>query len=94
MAHRFELYINGLELCNGYWELTDPADQRARFAADNRLRRASAKPEMELDESFLAALETGLPECAGVAMGLDRLLMLKLGSRNIQDVIAFPIERA
>ncbi|HAC28159.1 MAG TPA: EF-P lysine aminoacylase GenX, partial [Marinobacter hydrocarbonoclasticus] len=58
------------------------------------LRRASGKPEMALDEPFLAALETGLPECAGVAMGLDRLLMLKLGSRNIQDVIAFPIERA
>jgi lysyl-tRNA synthetase class 2 len=94
VAHRFELYINGLELCNGYWELTDPADQRARFAADNRLRRASGKPEMAIDDAFLAALDNGLPDCAGVALGLDRLLMLKLGSTDIRDVLAFPIERA
>ncbi|MDY6841959.1 MAG: EF-P lysine aminoacylase EpmA [Pseudomonadota bacterium] len=93
-AHRFELYIDGLELCNGYWELTDPKEQRLRFEADNQLRRRSGKPEMALDEAFLAALEQGLPECSGVALGLDRLLMLKLGAQDISEVLAFPFERA
>lgn len=94
VAHRFELYIRGLELCNGFWELTDPVEQRRRFEADNRVRRAAGLPEMELDEAFLAALEQGLPECAGVALGLDRLLMLRLGSRDIREVLAFPFDRA
>ncbi|WP_100638596.1 EF-P lysine aminoacylase EpmA [Marinobacter salexigens] len=94
VAHRFELYIDGIELCNGYWELTNAEEQRARFEADNRLRIADGKPEMEVDEAFLAAIEHGLPDCAGVALGLDRLLMLKVGTRNIADVQAFPIERA
>lgn len=94
VAHRFELYIDGLELCNGYWELTRADEQRARFEADNRLRKAAGKPEMGVDEAFLAALEHGLPDCAGVALGLDRLLMLKVGTRNIADVLAFPSERA
>ena len=94
VAHRFELYVDGLELCNGYWELTDPAEQRLRFEADNAQRRRSGKPEMELDEAFLAALERGLPECSGVALGLDRLLMLKLGVENIDEVLAFPFERS
>ena len=93
-AHRFELYINGLELCNGYWELTDPQEQRRRFEADNEQRRRSGKPEMALDEAFLAALGQGLPECSGVALGLDRLLMVKLGARDIREVLAFPFERA
>lgn len=94
VAHRFELYIDGLELCNGYWELADAAEQRRRFEADNRLRQASNKPAMEVDEAFLAAIESGLPDCAGVALGLDRLLMLKLGVRDIAQVLAFPFERA
>lgn len=94
VAHRFELYINGLELCNGYWELTDPDEQRRRFQADNRLRRASGKPEMAVDQAFLSALDEGLPACSGVALGLDRLLMLKVGTADIQDVLAFPLERA
>lgn len=93
-AHRFELYVDGLELCNGYWELTDPQEQRQRFEADNELRRHAGKPEMALDEAFLAALEQGLPECSGVALGLDRLLMLKLGVQDIGEVLAFPFERA
>ena len=93
-AHRFELYIDGLELCNGYWELTDPKEQRLRFEADNRLRRRSGKPEMAMDEAFLAGLEHGLPECSGVALGLDRLLMLKLGVQDISEVLAFPFDRA
>jgi lysyl-tRNA synthetase class 2 len=94
MAHRFELYIDGLELCNGYWELTDPQEQRRRFEADNEQRRRSGKPEMALDEAFLAALERGLPECSGVALGLDRLLMVKLGVEDIREVLAFPFCRA
>ncbi len=94
VAHRFELYIDGLELCNGYWELVDASEQRRRFEADNRLRQQSGKPGMALDEAFLDAVEAGLPDCAGVALGLDRLLMLKLGARDIAEVLAFPFERA
>ncbi len=94
VAHRFELYIGGLEICNGYWELTDAAEQRQRFAADNGQRRATGKPEMALDEAFIGALEAGLPDCSGVALGLDRLLMLKVGAKSIEEVLAFPIERA
>jgi len=94
VAHRFELYIDGLELCNGYWELTDAAEQRRRFAADNRLRQARAQATMEQDDAFLSAMDSGLPDCAGVALGLDRLLMLKLGVSSIDDVLAFPFARA
>lgn len=93
-AHRFELYVQGIELCNGYWELTDPAEQRRRFAVDNQIRRQSGKPEMATDTAFLGALEEGVPDCSGVALGLDRLLMLKLGTSDIADVLAFPFERA
>lgn len=94
VAHRFELYVRGIELCNGYWELTDPAEQRQRFEADNALRRQAGKREMAADSYLLAALASGLPDCAGVALGLDRLLMLKLGVEDIASVLAFPIERA
>lgn len=94
VAHRFELYIDGLELCNGYWELTDPAEQQRRFDADNGLRRASGKEQMPIDSHFLAALEAGLPACSGVALGLDRLLMLKVGASSIDEVLAFPADRA
>src|SRR5690554_2072409 len=94
VAHRFELYIDGLEICNGYWELTDPAEQRQRFGADNQQRKLSGKPEMALDEAFMAALEAGLPDCSGVALGLDRLLMLKVEANAIEEVLAFPVERA
>jgi lysyl-tRNA synthetase class 2 len=93
-AHRFELYINGLELCNGYWELTDAAEQRARFDSDNLARRRAGRPQMPVDESLLAAMAAGVPDCAGVALGLDRLLMLKLGLKDIAGVLAFPSERA
>lgn len=93
-AHRFELYVGGIELCNGYWELTDANEQRQRFEADNRIRRLAGKRQMSVDSALLAALDAGIPECAGVALGLDRLLMLKLGSNNIADVVAFPTEIA
>jgi lysyl-tRNA synthetase class 2 len=93
-AHRFELYVGGLELCNGYWELTDVAEQKARFEADNRARRQAGRPEMPIDHALLAAMAAGVPDCAGVALGLDRLLMLKLGLTDIAGVLAFPTERA
>ncbi|MGQ7274288.1 EF-P lysine aminoacylase EpmA [Marinobacter sp. V034] len=94
VAHRFELYLSGVELCNGYWELTDVAEQRRRFVADNRARRLAGKVEMPIDENLMAALDSGLPDCAGVALGLDRLLMCGLKKKAISDVMAFPIERA
>ena len=93
-AHRFELYVDGLELCNGYWELTDASEQEARFEADNRARQQAGRPQMPVDEALLAALEAGFPDCSGVALGLDRLLMLKLGARDITKVLSFPSERA
>lgn len=94
IAHRFELYVQGLELCNGYWELTDVDEQRRRFEDDNRRRQRLGKPVMAPDQKLLAALASSLPPCAGVALGLDRLLMLKLGKTSIREVVAFPVDRA
>lgn len=90
-AERFEVFACGLELANGYGELTDPAEQRARFEADRALRselRGSAYP---IDEDFLAALERGLPDCAGIALGVDRLAMLATGAARIEDVLWAPV---
>lgn len=89
VAQRFELYVDGIELANGYFELLDAAEQRRRFAADNTRRRKGGKPERPLDEYLLAAMESGLPSCAGVALGLDRLLMLVSGCSDIRQVLAF-----
>jgi len=94
VSARFELVIDGLEVANGYHELTDPVEQRERFANDRARRRAAGQADHAPDERLLAALAEGLPDCSGVALGLDRLLMLKLGTRRIADVIAFPIDRA
>jgi lysyl-tRNA synthetase class 2 len=94
IALRFELYHRGVELANGYHELTNLAEQRRRFAADNESRRQRGLPVNALDENLLAALEAGLPDCAGVALGFDRVLMLALGATNIDEVLAFPVERA
>jgi elongation factor P--(R)-beta-lysine ligase len=93
-AERFELYLEGMELANGFQELTDPAEQRCRFSADLQWRRALGMREPPLDEAFLAALGAGLPESAGVALGIDRLLMVLTGSDHIDQVLAFPVERA
>lgn len=93
-AARFELFIDGVELCNGFHELCDPVEQRARFDADNALRQAAGIPTMPVDGNLLAALESGLPDCAGVAVGFDRLIMLALGTTDIRDVLAFPVDRA
>ena len=86
VARRFELYFNGAELANGYHELTDAAEQRRRF-----VQEAGERP---MDENLLAALAHGMPECAGVAMGLDRLLMIICSTGNIADVLAFDWSRA
>ncbi|QFU77545.1 EF-P lysine aminoacylase GenX [Halioglobus maricola] len=88
VGHRFEAYVDGVELANGYWELSDPVEQRQRFNADNARRREYGLAERPLDEHLLAALESGLPDCAGVALGLDRLLMLVCGERDIRNVLA------
>ena len=94
VAERFELFVHGVELANGFHELTDPAEQRRRFERDLAARRERGLPEPPVDERFLAALEHGLPACAGVALGVDRLAMLAAGTDSIQDVIAFPTDRA
>lgn len=94
VAERFEVYYKGVELANGFRELTDAAEQRQRFERDNRKRASMGLPEQPIDENLLAALERGFPECAGVALGIDRLIMLALGAERISDVIAFPVDRA
>jgi lysyl-tRNA synthetase class 2 len=93
-ARRFELYGEGVELANGFHELASPAEQRARFERDNAERRRLGLPPAALDERLLAALEHGLPDCAGVALGFDRTLMLACGARHIEEVLAFPTSRA
>ncbi|MCK4608677.1 MAG: EF-P lysine aminoacylase GenX [Gammaproteobacteria bacterium] len=87
VAERFEVYIDGLELANGFHELGDAKEQRARFEADLAKRRALNSPEIPLDEEFLAALASGFPACAGVALGIDRLLMVLLNTRDLKDVL-------
>ncbi len=94
VGQRFEVYVNGMELANGYCELADAGEQRRRFEADNARRRERGQPERPIDEYLLAALEHGLPECSGVALGIDRLLMLMVGATDIRDVLAFDWERA
>lgn len=89
VAERFELFYNGLELANGFSELTDANTQRLRFEADNQKRQQNGLPVYALDENLLAALEYGLPECAGVALGLDRLLMVLQNIDTIDQVQSF-----
>lgn len=93
-ALRFEIYVAGLELANGYEELGDAQEQAERFARDRRLRQQQSLPDMLPDEQLLAALQQGLPGCSGVAMGLDRLLMVSHGYTHIQEVLTFPADRA
>ena len=91
VALRFELYWQGLELANGYDELTDPAELTARIARDNRIRESRGLPVMVSDQRLLAAIAE-MPPCTGVALGLDRLLMLLTGKESIQEVLSFDIE--
>jgi lysyl-tRNA synthetase class 2 len=94
VAERFELFVEGIELANGFHELADPAEQRRRFEADLARRRARGLPEPPIDERLLAALATGLPDCSGVALGFDRLVMLAAGASTLAEVVAFPVDRA
>jgi lysyl-tRNA synthetase class 2 len=91
LAERFELYVCGLELANAFGELTDPAEQRRRFAADQARKLALYGETYPIDEDFLAALDHGLPQCAGIALGFDRLVMLATGAEHIEEVLWAPV---
>ncbi len=94
VAARFELYLNGIELANGFHELADADEQRTRFERQQHDRKTRGLPAAPMDERLLAALAQGLPDCAGVALGFDRLAMLATGVNTIADVIPFPLDRA
>jgi lysyl-tRNA synthetase class 2 len=94
VAERFELYLGGMELANGFHELADAMEQRARFTRDLGRRRAAGGSVPAMDSNLLAALQAGLPDCCGVALGLDRLLMWLTGAGHIREVLAFDFERA
>jgi elongation factor P--(R)-beta-lysine ligase len=94
VAERFELYADGIELANGFHELAAADEQRARFAQDNAARRRLGLAVHAPDERLLGALAAGLPDCAGVALGFERVLMLATGAAHIDEVLAFPTARA
>jgi lysyl-tRNA synthetase class 2 len=94
VAERFELYMNGIEIANGFQELTDAEQQRERFREDNRRRHLSRQAEVPMDEALLLALASGLPACSGVALGLDRLLMVLTEMPDIRQVVTFDMGRA
>jgi lysyl-tRNA synthetase class 2 len=94
VAERFELYVAGIELANGYHELLDPAELRARNAQVNLQRKADGKPVLPEENRLLAAMQSGLPAAVGVALGFDRLVMLAAGAKSIAEVVAFPFNRA
>jgi lysyl-tRNA synthetase class 2 len=93
-AARFELFVRGMELANGYFELTDPQEQARRFGLDQDRRRELGRSVHPVDERLIDALRAGMPSCAGVALGVDRLVMLALGAERIEEVIAFGFDRA
>ena len=90
VAERFELFVCGIELANAFVELTDPIEQRERFVADRARRHALFGPDWDMDEDFLAALAAGMPPCAGIALGFDRLAMLASGADRISQVLWLP----
>jgi len=94
VARRFEAYVGPLELANGFYELRDATEQRSRFDQDNMRRDVLGKPRVTADERFLAALASGLPACAGVALGFDRVVMLATGSGHIRQTLAFDFNHA
>ena len=93
VAERFELFINGVELANGFHELQDAVEQRERFVQELMRRKVAGLATVSLDEHFLKALEAGLPDCSGVALGLDRLQLVLMGANSLDEVIAFPFNR-
>ena len=94
VAERFELYIGPYEICNGYTELTDPLEMRLRISRESARRAALGQPPLRESNRLLAAMDHGLPECAGVALGVDRLFMAFGGGTSIDEAIAFPWDRA
>lgn len=94
VAERFELYVAGMELANGYHELADPQELRQRHARQNAWRRADGKPSLPEPTRLVAAMEAGLPDATGVALGFDRVVMIAAGASEIRQVIAFPFDRA
>ena len=92
LADRFEVFYGGMELANGFVELRDPTEQRRRMLADLEKRRVAGLDPLRVDEPLLAALESGLPECAGVAVGFERLLMIACGADDIRDVLTFAFD--
>jgi lysyl-tRNA synthetase class 2 len=94
VAARFEVYLEGVELANGYHELTDATEQQQRFARDNARRIAQGAEPVSMDRHLLAAMQSGLPDCAGVALGIDRLLMVAARADRIDEMIAFPLSNA
>ncbi len=94
VAQRFECYYRGIELVNGFNELTDAENQTQRFQQDNLQRSELSLLEKPIDKNFIAALNHGLPQCSGVALGIDRLIMLALAVDHIEQVISFPIARS
>ncbi|HSC47200.1 MAG TPA: EF-P lysine aminoacylase EpmA [Gammaproteobacteria bacterium] len=94
VAERFEAFLHGVELANGFHELAEAAEQRQRFEADRIYRGRQGLMDVPMDERLLASLEHGLPDCSGVALGFDRLVMIAAAARSITEVIAFPSDRA
>lgn len=94
ITDRVEIFLEGIELGNGYYELTDPEEQNRRFNKEISIRRERKLPTITKDSYLISALEAGLPECSGMAIGLDRLLMVLTGSNAIDDVLSFPLHRA
>ena len=94
VGHRFEVFVQGVELANGYWELQSADEHRQRFKRDRQLRRQAAQVLIDDDERFLAALEAGLPSCAGVALGVDRLLQALTGANQLAEVVSFTTDQA
>jgi len=94
VADRFEVFIKGIEIGNGFFELSDASEQEKRFDQENQCRQKKGLPVVQKDKHFLQALHAGLPDCSGIALGLDRLLMVMCNAQALDDVIAFPFERA
>jgi lysyl-tRNA synthetase class 2 len=94
VAARFEFYVDGIELANGFHELANAEEQRARFTQDLAIRQARGQVQPPLDERLLAALQAGMPDCAGVALGFDRLVAIAVGASRLAEAMAFPIDTA